>query len=91
MRLCLLALLAGAGSVARAHVDDSEWTSASRAASNASLVWGSWRPNLYIGFRARQPDSLLFGLLWFGVHDYASVQSPSRRSPRPCAETYVQR
>lgn len=46
--------------------------SASRA--NDTLLWGPYRPNLYFGLRPRLPQSLMTGLMWFGTHDYASLQ-----------------
>lgn len=36
------------------------------------LLWGSYRPNLYVGMRPRLPESLSFGLVWHGLLDYAS-------------------
>jgi len=36
--------------------------------NNASLLWGPYRPNLYLGIRPRVPESLLMGLMW-GKHD----------------------
>ncbi|KAF2737328.1 glycoside hydrolase [Polyplosphaeria fusca] len=32
--------------------------------NNASLQWGPYRPNLYLGIRPRAPKSLLTGLMW---------------------------
>lgn len=32
------------------------------------LFWGTYRPNLYLGIRARVPKSLLAGLMWVGVN-----------------------
>ncbi|KAF9452232.1 glycoside hydrolase family 63 protein [Macrolepiota fuliginosa MF-IS2] len=37
-------------------------------------LWGPYRPNLYFGLRPRLPQSLMTGLMWFGTHDYASLQ-----------------
>lgn len=37
-----------------------------------SLLWGTYRPNLYFGMRPRLPASLLTGLMWFGAHDFQS-------------------
>ncbi|KAF2269219.1 glycoside hydrolase [Lojkania enalia] len=34
------------------------------ATNNASLLWGPYRPNLYLGIRPRVPESLLLGLMW---------------------------
>jgi len=42
------------------------------AASNASLLWGPYRPNLYFGVRPRLPKSLLTGLLWSNMDDYGA-------------------
>ncbi|KZS99305.1 glycoside hydrolase [Sistotremastrum niveocremeum HHB9708] len=39
---------------------------------DTSLIWGTYRPGLYFGLRPRFPESLLSGLMWFGVHDYQS-------------------
>lgn len=43
-------------------------------ASNDSLLWGPYRPNLYFGVRPRIPKSLMGGLLWARVEDYNGVQ-----------------
>ncbi|KAH7084906.1 glycoside hydrolase [Paraphoma chrysanthemicola] len=32
--------------------------------NNASLLWGPYRPNLYMGIRPRLPDSIIAGLMW---------------------------
>ncbi|KAI9187570.1 Processing alpha glucosidase I [Blastocladiella emersonii ATCC 22665] len=47
---------------------------ASPAAADARF-WGTWRPNLYFGTRTRAPESLLTGLAWFPLNDYAGLQS----------------
>jgi mannosyl-oligosaccharide glucosidase len=44
-------------------------------ATNDSLLWGPYRPNLYFGVRPRIPKSLMGGLMWTRVEDYASVQN----------------
>ncbi|KAF2015320.1 glycoside hydrolase family 63 protein [Aaosphaeria arxii CBS 175.79] len=49
-------------------------------ASNASLLWGPYRPNLYFGVRPRIPKSLMGGLLWTRVEDYQSVQNNFRHT-----------
>ncbi|BFZ62363.1 Processing alpha glucosidase I [Saitoella coloradoensis] len=41
------------------------------AASNSSLLWGPYRPGLYFGVRPRIPKSLMTGLMWANVDDYA--------------------
>ncbi|KAL6840416.1 hypothetical protein ACP4OV_030226 [Aristida adscensionis] len=32
-----------------------------------SLYWGTYRPNVYLGIRARTPLSLIAGLMWIGL------------------------
>ncbi|CDP19898.1 unnamed protein product [Coffea canephora] len=32
-----------------------------------SLYWGTYRPNVYFGIRARTPQSLIAGLMWIGI------------------------
>ncbi|KAL6519587.1 hypothetical protein OROHE_017407 [Orobanche hederae] len=34
-----------------------------------SLYWGTYRPQVYFGIRARTPQSLLAGLMWIGVKE----------------------
>ncbi|CAH9108499.1 unnamed protein product [Cuscuta europaea] len=34
-----------------------------------SLYWGTYRPQVYFGIRARSPQSLVFGLMWIGAKD----------------------
>jgi mannosyl-oligosaccharide glucosidase len=63
---CLLALQLP---LARAQAADVE------KATNASLLWGPYRPNLYFGVRPRIPKSLMGGLMWTRVEDYQSVQN----------------
>ncbi|KAK9120050.1 hypothetical protein Scep_018143 [Stephania cephalantha] len=33
------------------------------------LYWGTYRPHVYLGIRARTPESLIGGLMWIGVKD----------------------
>ncbi|KAH4928180.1 hypothetical protein HBI26_202840 [Parastagonospora nodorum] len=53
----LLALLCAILPPASAAID-------SASSNNASLLWGPYRPNLYMGIRPRVPDSLIAGLMW---------------------------
>ncbi|KAI4336596.1 hypothetical protein L6164_015105 [Bauhinia variegata] len=34
-----------------------------------SLYWGTYRPHVYFGIRARTPQSLIAGLMWIGVKE----------------------
>lgn len=49
-------------------------TSVFSKASNDSLLWGPYRPNLYFGLRPKSPKSLITGLLWGRVEDFTSPQ-----------------
>jgi mannosyl-oligosaccharide glucosidase len=44
-------------------------------ANNQTLMWGPYRPNLYFGVRPRLPKSLMSGLMWSKVEDWADVQN----------------
>jgi len=39
------------------------------ASFNASLLWGPYRPNLYLGIRPRIPDGIVTGLMWGKFED----------------------
>jgi hypothetical protein len=54
---------------------DVDAVAAIEKASNDSLLWGPYRPNLYFGIRPRIPKSLMTGLLWTRVEDYQSIQN----------------
>jgi len=59
-------------------------------ASNDTLMWGPYRPNLYFGVRPRIPKSVMTGLLWGQVDDYQTVpQSRSARFPKTNASTDI--
>ena len=49
-------------------------------ATNDSLLWGPYRPNLYFGVRPRIPRSLLTGLMWTNVDDFAAAQNNFRHT-----------
>lgn len=50
------------------------------AASNDSLLWGPYRPNLYFGVRPRIPKSLLTGLMWTNADNFANAQNNFRHT-----------
>ncbi|KJX93906.1 mannosyl-oligosaccharide glucosidase like protein [Zymoseptoria brevis] len=60
--------------LATAQVSESVFSKA----SNDSLLWGPYRPNVYFGIRPRLPKSVLTGLLWARVEDYQTVQDRCR-------------
>lgn len=41
---------------------------------NESLLWGTYRPNLYFGVKPRIPKSFAGGLMWSKVESYSDVQ-----------------
>jgi hypothetical protein len=47
-------------------------------AANESLTWGTYRPNLYFGLKPRIPNSLMTGVMWFGLQDHESARSEFR-------------
>ncbi|PGH09954.1 hypothetical protein AJ79_05570 [Helicocarpus griseus UAMH5409] len=49
-------------------------------ASNESLLWGPYRPNLYFGLRPRIPKSLVMGLMWAKLDDYGTAQQNFRHT-----------
>lgn len=46
-------------------------------ALNDSLLWGTYRPNLYFGTRPRIPESLLTGIMWFSGDNAQGFQRES--------------
>lgn len=53
---------------------------AAPASSNDTLLWGPYRPNLYFGVRPRLPKSILSGLVWANVDNYATVNNNWRHT-----------
>ena len=51
-----------------------EKTEQDAKASNDSLLWGPYRPNLYFGVRPRIPKSFSANLQWAHVGDFQAVQ-----------------
>lgn len=45
------------------------------AASNSSLLWGPYRPNLYFGVKPKLPESLLTGLMWFNADNFNHIHT----------------
>lgn len=43
------------------------------ATSNVSLLWGPYRPKLYVGIRPRMPNSLTMGLMWSGASNPTEI------------------
>ncbi|KAG8906849.1 Processing alpha glucosidase I [Tulasnella sp. 408] len=53
----------------------SAFTKISNATDTESLIWGTYRPNLYFGMRPRVPKSLMTGIMWFGTNEYGDFQA----------------
>lgn len=83
--LAALALLSGA--MATPAAADDSLLAPSLVAANESLLWGSYRPGLYFGLRPRLPDTLMTGLIWFGVHDWQSYTREFRFSSSELLQT----
>ena len=54
--------------VARDHSESNEL-------SEESLLWGPYRPNLYLGIRPRIPNSLLMGLMWSNADEPSKISN----------------
>lgn len=37
---------------------------------NRSMLWGTYRSNLYFGARTRTPSSIQTGLMWYDISNY---------------------
>ncbi|KAF2280533.1 glucosidase I [Westerdykella ornata] len=68
------------GLLALSPVASAQVASDIEKASNETLFWGPYRPNLYFGVRPRVPRSLMGGLMWTRVEDYQSVQHNFRHT-----------
>lgn len=42
------------------------------SADTQSLLWGPYRPNVYLGLRPRVPKSVIAGLMWARLEDVAT-------------------
>ncbi|KAL4954961.1 glycoside hydrolase [Aspergillus filifer] len=73
--LCAVAALAG-----QATADVATLANEAAKASNESLLWGPYKPNLYFGVRPRIPNSLFAGLMWAKVDNYATAQENFRHT-----------
>ena len=59
-------------------------------ASNQSLLWGPYRPNLYFGVKPRIPESFSSGLMWANVDDFEGVQNSQLGTELDCTpESYL--
>ncbi|KAI9599740.1 hypothetical protein KEM48_006666 [Puccinia striiformis f. sp. tritici PST-130] len=82
-RLLATILLISTSSTSSSGSEEPESVSAAeslRIDSDQSLLWGTYRPNLYFGLRPRQPHSLMTGMLWFGTQDFQSLLVCTRHS-----------
>jgi mannosyl-oligosaccharide glucosidase len=74
----LLATFTLLGSLDPVHsltAQDVQLNVAAGKALNDSLLWGTYRPNLYFGTRPRIPESLLTGIMWFSGDNVQGFQS----------------
>ncbi|KAG0165528.1 Processing alpha glucosidase I [Apophysomyces sp. BC1034] len=54
--------------------DEAMLVASANQATNTSLFWGTYRPNLYFGTRPRLPTSVMTGLMWFDGDDFQGFQ-----------------
>jgi mannosyl-oligosaccharide glucosidase len=54
--------------------------------ANQSMLWGPYRPNLYLGIRPRIPKSLLMGLMWSRVNENGLELKTLRHRCKPSDE-----
>lgn len=71
------------GSTTAATNDASVLINEVAKASNQSLLWGPYKPNLYFGVRPRLPKSLTAGLMWAKVDTYATAQTSTLLGNQP--------
>ncbi|KAL1306388.1 hypothetical protein AAFC00_005095 [Neodothiora populina] len=76
--LAVLPLLSGTAQAQSQGAEGGDASLVFSKASNDSLLWGPYRPNLYFGVRPRIPKSIMTGLLWGQVDDYKTVPQSMR-------------
>ncbi|CDH50432.1 glycoside hydrolase family 63 protein [Lichtheimia corymbifera JMRC:FSU:9682] len=72
----LVGLVSMASVLVQATLDphDIDFVMHADRAANDSLLWGTYRPNLYFGTRTRFPESLMTGLIWFDGGEFQGFQ-----------------
>lgn len=70
-----------------------EWSQCSAdglpsAQHNASYLWGTYRPHLFLGLRTRSPKPVIAGLMW---HDATGVEPMRYAPPEPPVRSSRQR
>lgn len=72
----LVGLVSMASLLVQATLDphDIDFVMHADRAANDSLLWGTYRPNLYFGTRTRFPESLMTGLIWFDGGEFQGFQ-----------------
>src|SRR5690242_21796133 len=54
--------------------------------NEAPLLWGPYRPNLYLGIRPRVPESLVAGLMWGKLNEQDKCGCLALRTARGVAD-----
>ncbi|RDW89209.1 glycoside hydrolase family 63 protein [Coleophoma cylindrospora] len=78
--VALLSVLFLSGLAKAADADASILLNEIGRASNQSLLWGPYRPNVYFGVRPRIPKSFMGGLMWVKVDNFQDVQHNFRHT-----------
>lgn len=74
-------------SVQSLTAQDVQLNVAAGKALNDSLLWGTYRPNLYFGTRPRIPESLMTGIMWFSGDNVQGFQSEFSEEIVPLKDT----
>ena len=72
--LVISTLLLVPGAQSSINPDEVEFITQADQAANASLLWGTYRPNLYFGTRPRLPESVMTGMMWFDASHLQGFQ-----------------
>lgn len=67
----VMAFFAVGGSVIAAGKDTTY--DPTKPLENPSLLWGTYRPQIYFGIRSALSDSILSGLMWFAPNRFESI------------------
>ncbi|KAI9287289.1 glycoside hydrolase [Umbelopsis sp. AD052] len=73
--LTAITLLGSFDSAQSLTAQDVQLNVAAGKALNDSLLWGTYRPNLYFGTKPRIPSSLSTGIMWFSGDDLQGFQN----------------
>lgn len=44
-------------------------------AYNNTMLWGTYRPQVYFGMKTRSTKPIVTGIMWYDVHDFQGIES----------------